>query len=333
MSTAVWNAPAGSDNRPSFFEVYASQNLNSAILPAVRFVVEVLSLRNTRLRPLLTWIDEVFTGVLLAVEAAQLHHHSALVSESLYALRRSSPRGRPLPRLRVLASLLLDVVVPYLKAKLDQYHSSSTAGAAADLFVRDEAPPTDTQPRPIRTSLMSTIRTQFLRNYPLIFSSVTLTNTLFNVLYLYGYSDYFSLSLALQRLVLRRDITLESLQISDFMNSVSSPSSLSLRASVRFVLRLLKTSFIASILAFRFLQFFYAAEVRAKLEYISLCFHLTMPILFPCISNLFSTFQRILLHEKSDRHSLHLSLPLLRMALMPTSPIVLENALSAGKLE
>lgn len=315
-----------SSNRPSFFEIYATQHLNSALRPALRYLLDVLAIRHPRLRPVSNWFEECFTALLLFVDSAQLSQQSALLSESFYGLRRtSSPTFSASPSLSILSrsqlalAIFLDVMCPYLRSKIEAYHSAVTGGAAAALFQSSSAlqpaisfseqnsfpfsAPVENSPShqiPHQTRFSSWIsllfqlfssparaiamagafsrylrstqfRTMLVQRYPLAKSLFDMCNTLLNLLYLYGYSRYFCVSLLLQRLVLRRDSQLDILQFTLKDKLSIDGGTLGFGRTVQRVLTLLKTGLLASIFAFRFLQFYYAAEVGIPILFIFVC--------------------------------------------------------------
>lgn len=305
--------------RPSFFEVYAAQHLSAALRPAVRFVLEVLSVRHPRLIRIANRSDDVFTAVLLLLEASHLSRHSALLAESFYALRRSSDHtfrfgapDKPITLPNTLVTLLLSVILPHVRVKLDEWFSDATGGAAASMFpegfdfsqqnadtaqpinIPSSISPSMTQRRTFHMpcpwlmkrllryprnalrlikAIRSYIRTpefraRALKWYPRVCAVADTSNLLLNVLYLYGHSRFFSISLALQGLVLRRTTPNDLLQMSAMRRQQYASGEWGLarflvNSSDR-VLAVLKMSFFASIFAFRFLQYFYAAEVSAQ---------------------------------------------------------------------
>lgn len=313
-------------NRPSFFEIYAAQHLNTALRPALRYLLDVLAIRHPRLRPVSNWFDECFTALLVFIDSAQLSQQSALLSESFYGLRRtSSTKFSPSPSLSILSrsqlalAIFLDVICPYLNSKIEAYHSAITGGAAAALFqpspglqpaisfsnpnlFSPSAPVGSSiahrnshQTRPsswaslllqffssprralsmaralVRYTRSVQFRTLLVQRYSVAKALFDACNTLLNLLYLYGYSQYFCISLLLQRLVLRRDSQLDILQFTlrDKLSIDGGPFSFG--RTVQRVLTLLKTGLLASIFAFRFLQFYYAAEVGISIFFIFVC--------------------------------------------------------------
>lgn len=299
-------------SRPSFFEVYASQHLNGTLRPAVRFLLEVLSVRNPRLITASAWSDEIFSAVLLVLEISQLRKGSALLAESFYSLRRSVNSSfkpnltlqKPLSGSQVICSVFFAVLVPYVKAKLDNWYENATGGAAAALFP-DQLPPdsdhsADSPYQPFLQSLsihnhserssflhhllqspqllakLVTALQRYLKNpslrkralalYPhicLVFEGI---NLLFSILYLYDFSNYFTLPLALQRLVLRRVgahdlLGIVSLTTNGAQMQLNTGAWNIWSTVTEKLLDLLKAAFFASIFGFRFLQYYYATEV------------------------------------------------------------------------
>lgn len=293
-------------SRPAFFEVYAANHLSSALRPAFRFALEVLSVRHPLLIRIAARSDEIFTGLLLILETSQLNKESALLGESFYSLKRS--RGLkhtglqevPLSRKQLLFSVVFSVIVPHFKAKLDTWYSDITGGAPTDFFDESDPgqgfPPQEQQTfsqLPSRLSsrarhaplgplqkfrqllkaverLLSSrsFQSTVLEWYPYISTACESLDLLFNILYLFGHSRHFNLALALQGLVLRRKSTLEAMtsqsQKTPFFPHGSRSFDLAqvLSAASERLLTAFKAGFFVGVFAFRFLQYYYAAEVR-----------------------------------------------------------------------
>lgn len=314
---------AGLPARPSFFEVYAAEQLNSTLRPAFRYVLEVLSLRNPALVRLASWSDEIFSGLLLILESSQLSRDSALLSESFYSLRRSTRNSfesktidLPLSKRHVLGSILYSVIIPHIRTKLDAWYASRTGGAAAAMLQDIQNVPqstnssrvssTSSQGRSrvrafrlaldttslsrhrLRTALSILLRLprvalrlcralfRYLKSeafkqnlmfyYPMIRAGTDGINMTFGMLYLYGHSRYYNLPLALQGLVLRRENDTDLLDFSSIMSNPSSDTSKTISEIITNILdkivSVLRIAFFTSIFGFRFLQYYYAAEVR-----------------------------------------------------------------------
>jgi peroxin-12 len=274
-----------SDLRPSFFELYAAERLTSALRPALRYTLEVLSVRNPRLLPFAARSDDLFASLSLLLETAHLASSSSTLSESFYSLRRARDfKHNPNEHLsvaQIVASVLLVVVVPHAKLKLDDAYSAHSGGPLADLMrssraataaassssptssavvVPGQQQPKYRVPRSVR-DLAALIRTiasrlhlddRFLRYYPALHASYEGFALLFNVAYLFGHTRYFTASFFLQRLVVRQLSPREAAAA-----SISRPTTISAA-----LLSGAKTAAVVSVFAFRFLEYYFAAESR-----------------------------------------------------------------------
>ncbi|NXQ51855.1 PEX12 protein, partial [Anthoscopus minutus] len=125
-------APAAGD-RPSVFEAVAQDSLMAAVKPALQHLVKVLSESNpARYGFLWHWFDEIYVLLDLLLQQHYLARCSASFSENFYSLKRitmGDGKQQPLatsglPKRQHWKSLLLLVLVPYLKGKLEKLVSS-----------------------------------------------------------------------------------------------------------------------------------------------------------------------------------------------------------------
>ncbi|KAM9321415.1 peroxisome assembly protein 12 [Gastrophryne carolinensis] len=112
-------------DRPSIFEVVAQESLMAAVRPALQHVVKVLAESNpARYGPLWRWFDELYTFLDLLLQQHYLSWAGASFSENFYELKRVAMTGstthHALPRKEYWKSLLLLVLVPYLRVKLEK---------------------------------------------------------------------------------------------------------------------------------------------------------------------------------------------------------------------
>ncbi|XP_069730135.1 peroxisome assembly protein 12 [Phaenicophaeus curvirostris] len=123
-------APAG---RPSAFEAVAQDSLAAALNPALRHLLRVLAESNPgRFGSLWHWFDEAYVLLDLLLQHHYLGSCSASFSENFYSLKRvptaergpHAPATAGLPRRHHWKSLILLVLVPYLKGKLEKLVSS-----------------------------------------------------------------------------------------------------------------------------------------------------------------------------------------------------------------
>ncbi|CAM4573356.1 peroxisome assembly protein 12 [Lepidochelys kempii] len=127
-------AASASDDRPSVFEVVAQDSLMSALRPALQHVAKVLAESNPgRYGFLWRWFDEIYTLLDLLLQQHFLSQFSASFSENFYGLKRiavGDSKGlyqlasAGLPKKEHWKSILLLVLIPYLKTKLEKLVSS-----------------------------------------------------------------------------------------------------------------------------------------------------------------------------------------------------------------
>eukprot|EP01104_Vermistella_antarctica_P009984 TRINITY_DN2632_c0_g1_i2.p1 TRINITY_DN2632_c0_g1~~TRINITY_DN2632_c0_g1_i2.p1 ORF type:complete len:433 (-),score=60.75 TRINITY_DN2632_c0_g1_i2:83-1381(-) len=158
------NFASSDSRRPSFFEMLAAEQLMPAFRPALKFIFSVVAMRNPRANALAKYSDEVFYLLTFFVERHFLRNYDASFSENFYMLRRSavdsSPEAtagvdrhatptdaflgrdtdakhtpfitgggalRDLRRRDRMLSLVMLVLIPYVKAKLDDVYESVVA--------------------------------------------------------------------------------------------------------------------------------------------------------------------------------------------------------------
>ena len=131
------SAEISSSERPSIFQLLASDALAKAILPALkqflRFAGEIIiplpflpstsfrfasSRCHGRLRFLQEYCDEVSLLFQILLQQHQLRHHHALFEEHFYGLKRASD-GRWRTERRMARALIFSLIAPYLKTKMD----------------------------------------------------------------------------------------------------------------------------------------------------------------------------------------------------------------------
>lgn len=288
---------APSPYRPHFFELYAAERLTSALRPALRYMLEVLSVRNPSLLPYAARADDLFTAVSLVLEASQLATSSSTLSESFYGLRRarafSSPASQHLSQRQVIASVLSTVLLPHAKLKLDAAFSARTGGALAQLVSSAGSMPWrhngaaessgtrgqaqgPSQRRRLRTiadlaaalralALRMRLEELFVKYYPHFNAVYEGAALLCNVMYLFGYTRYFSPTLLLHGLVVRR-LSARELAQAEIGAAAQLGQSSPVGTAAGYLLSGAKHAFVASVFAFRFLEYYYAAESRAPQE-------------------------------------------------------------------
>lgn len=120
---------ATTDNRPSFFEVLAQESLMVTLRPALTYFLKVLAENHpSHFGRLYRWSDEVYSLLDLILQHHFLTKTSASFAENFYSLKRIPAKcsrpleqtaGMGLPKREHWQSLVLVVLVPYIKLKLD----------------------------------------------------------------------------------------------------------------------------------------------------------------------------------------------------------------------
>ncbi|KAM9441492.1 peroxisome assembly protein 12 [Clarias gariepinus] len=117
---------AGGEGRPSIFEVLSQDILMSAVKPALQHAVKILAESNpARYGVLWRKFDEIYGVLDLLLQHHFLLRTSASFSENFYGLKRVAPdvnrrAHHGLGRRRHARSLLLLVLLPYLRTKLEK---------------------------------------------------------------------------------------------------------------------------------------------------------------------------------------------------------------------
>ncbi|KAI5608394.1 peroxisome assembly protein 12 [Silurus asotus] len=117
---------AAGEGLPSIFEVLAQDSLMSAVKPALQHAIKILAESNpARYGVLWRKFDELYAILDLLLQHHFLLRTSASFSENFYGLKRVGPDDsrcayRGLGRKRHLRSLLLLVLLPYLRTKLEK---------------------------------------------------------------------------------------------------------------------------------------------------------------------------------------------------------------------
>lgn len=211
-----FTSAASGDLRPSFFEMYAQDRLVVSLRPAVKFALEVLAVRQPRLFRIIPRADEIFLGLHLILELSSLRRSDGTIAEQFYSLRRSPTGGGfdaanvSTDRLRqreILSSLISTVFIPYLKEKLDDIYEKMSGGSAERLLRSSRATRTSQSGR----FSFPPWKTLFLKVYAVLSSAYDLSHFVYNLLYLFERSSYFTPLLHLQGRSSRKTLSLHPL--------------------------------------------------------------------------------------------------------------------------
>ncbi|TDH74257.1 hypothetical protein CCR75_006361 [Bremia lactucae] len=220
---------------PSFFELVMQERMTSSIKPAIEYLVSVLceSFPNLALLTPVRRLDESYTLLRLCIEYYFLSKYDSLVTERLYGMKRvmhmnvkrdAEPTTRSsTPRVRTF-TLLLAVIVPYLKSKLDTYYKEAaeqlmTRRTTSDTGGREQQMGAFTRRLNIFQYLW-TLKKGFVASYPFAHFAYEGVFFLYKLLYLFGDTPYFTPFLRLVRMKLVK-VTLDdesTLQQNEAMN-------------------------------------------------------------------------------------------------------------------
>ncbi|CAI2165092.1 10175_t:CDS:2 [Funneliformis geosporum] len=274
--------------RPSLFELVAQEKLRDLIQPAVKYILSVYAQRYPRyLLRLFNQFDEFYALVTLLIEKHYLKNHYASFAESFYGLKRirsirtkiNLPEAAPdadLQKLKnsdIWLSLCFLVGIPYIKTKLDNKYEEISGGAGARLlgvtFSREN---NDGHIQQInrRERIRRFIRRFFKILYPWLNAFYHGSNLLYNILYLYDKTCYYTPWLRLMGIETRRMTAQDYREQSERRKNSSRnklQSTTLLQTSRYFsslilsdLLDFLKILLPMSIFFYRFLEWWYSSE-------------------------------------------------------------------------
>eukprot|EP01119_Soliformovum_irregulare_P025384 TRINITY_DN9383_c0_g1_i1.p1 TRINITY_DN9383_c0_g1~~TRINITY_DN9383_c0_g1_i1.p1 ORF type:complete len:355 (-),score=58.02 TRINITY_DN9383_c0_g1_i1:264-1328(-) len=196
----------GSDpSRPSFFEMAAQQEMMPALRPAFRFTLATLAQRHSSVIRIAQRSDLIFNIILFLLENHHLRHYDASFSENFYGLRRmrltkqSHQRRKfePIDMKRRYTALLFLVVIPSIKRFLDEKFKELSVRR---LVARNRAAPEETNMNPAKKWALKL----FMLLYPYFNVAYEGSFFVYQLLYLYDQTDYYSPFHHLQGITLKR---------------------------------------------------------------------------------------------------------------------------------
>lgn len=210
------------ESRPTLYELIAQDQLRDLLQPAIRYVLAFYAERYPRyLLRLANSTDELYAAVMLIVESHFLKSYGGTFTENFYGLKRerasslksvsrtasAAPdmlsKAAALRRNDRLWSIVCIIGIPYVKAKLDeQWEIHGAPDAVLGTSARRSAalsPDASTKER-----LKHYTRRLFKSGYPTLNSAYYLSGLYFNLAYMFGSSNYHSVSHAFLRQRMRR---------------------------------------------------------------------------------------------------------------------------------
>ncbi|KAI9905449.1 hypothetical protein PsorP6_013938 [Peronosclerospora sorghi] len=219
-------------SRPSLFELLMQDRMAQSIKPAVDYLVHTLceSYPTLALSLPVRRLDETYAVLRFCIESYFLSRYDSLATEKFYGMKRvmlvAAANGKvqtktsPLtPRARKLA-LFFAVIVPYLKSKVDAYFRETTE-VMSTTTVRDscsrpsvahdgengdrrEQRVSEILQRLRSFAYMHTLKKTFVAMYPFAHFAYEGSFFLYQLLYLFGDTLYFSPFLRCMKTILVR---------------------------------------------------------------------------------------------------------------------------------
>ncbi|OWZ05255.1 hypothetical protein PHMEG_00022685 [Phytophthora megakarya] len=198
---------------PSLFELLMQERMAAGFKPAVEYLAHALceSYPNLAISLPVRRLDESYALLRYCVESYFLSKYDSLATEKFYGMKRVMLHGgnnettSPLtPKARKLA-LLFAVVVPYLKAKLDAYHKKTAEQLTRTRTTTNDSEQMGTFLHRLRSfQYLRTFKKGFVDTYPFVHFAYEGSFFLYQWLYLFGDTPYFSPVLKAMKTVLVR---------------------------------------------------------------------------------------------------------------------------------
>ncbi|KAL4108499.1 hypothetical protein PRIC1_000214 [Phytophthora ramorum] len=198
---------------PSLFELLMQQRMAAGFKPAVQYLAHTLceSYPNLALALPVRRLDESYALLRYCVESYFLSRYDSLATEKFYGMKRVLLTGEngeaktsPLtPRARKL-TMLFAVVLPYLKAKLDAYHKETAEQLSRTSTGAGEQRMGNFLHQLRGFAYLRTLKKGLVATYPFAHFAYEGSFFLYQWLYLFGDTPYFSPFLRCMKTVLVR---------------------------------------------------------------------------------------------------------------------------------
>lgn len=221
-----------------------------SLKPSIRYVLGLMAPTRASARWALNHFEEVYAGALTLMEWRYLSKHSASFGEHFYGLLRASPgaKGKPIDQSGALRSLVYLVGLPYVKSKLDAMYMERY-GSAATL-----APAQVPGSNPERTL----VQRFFKKWYPYIHATYELSSVAYMIAYLHRRTRFYSPSLHLQNLVIRRVSMAERREAAERLSQSAQGSNSLLGSLYSFMDGFWAVALPTTLFAFKFAEWWYA---------------------------------------------------------------------------
>ncbi|KAI9222653.1 Pex12 amino terminal region-domain-containing protein [Blastocladiella britannica] len=269
-------------SKPSVFELVASEKLQAMLSPALRYVLANYAARYPRyLLRVLEYHDELFLGLMMIVQRHYLRVNKGSFAESFYGFKRAHTvkrnRSTDLDAVSLRQSVLTLTVLPYLKEKLDHLFSELQMEQGGGLFddddddddesvvlgnrdgdqVVEEEEEVDGSARTRHWERKQWFRKQLRRWYPTFNLAYTGSHVLYQILYMFDLTPYYSPVLHLLGIEIKRTTMVDMRMIE---RESQRPRKGALAQSMHVSLEFLKTVLPLSIFFYKFVDWFFSTD-------------------------------------------------------------------------
>ncbi|KAJ3374987.1 ubiquitin-protein ligase peroxin 12 [Allomyces arbusculus] len=265
---------------PSIFELVAQEQLHNLLSPALRSVLASYAIRYPRyLLRVLQYHDELFALLMIVVQRHYLRTSKASFAESFYGLKRARTvrvhRSDDLTPSDVRKSLFCLVVVPYIKQQLHELHREWSTELGTDVLgdESDSGSESDAEsvelpaaPQTAAARRRTKLKRLFLKIYPLVHFLYTGTHLVYQLLYMFDWTRYYSPLLHVLGVEVKR-VTSADMRAMQRL-AASAPPRTGLAAAGHVALEALKVGLPVAIFFSKFLDWFattdYARQERRR---------------------------------------------------------------------
>ncbi|KXS14545.1 hypothetical protein M427DRAFT_57459 [Gonapodya prolifera JEL478] len=252
--------------RPSYFELSTLEDIRDRLQPAMRYFLTVFAPRYPRLLlPLVNRHEELYATVFGFIEAYYLWEHDGSFEENFYGLKRA-PTARKREKLSSRerwGSLATLIAVPYVRSKLQELYEQ--VGGGAEMFGDEDEEEEARQTRG-QSPLKLLLRRGFRRAYPYVNALYGLALFVWQVLYMYGRTRYFSPWLYLLGVEIKRLDWRDMEPPGPAPQSENKTAVQVVTSILRRVLEALKVALPLSMFALKFLEWWYQSGFAKKAE-------------------------------------------------------------------
>lgn len=183
--------------KPSIFDIIAQENMHSLFRPSFSHLLKWMSLNFPRLSRLKPYSEEIYLLLHSSIEFLYLKAYNSLFSEYFYGLKRDGLNNNN--NNKRLLSILFSIVIPYLKAKMDDFYEELEKSVDSPDF-------SGQQYSNKFKKILSIVKTLYLKLFPYFHTTWSLLFWYYRFKFLINKSEYNSPLLSILGLKLVYDV-------------------------------------------------------------------------------------------------------------------------------